>query len=135
MDVVCDCSSTYPTTHTLYTHTVVSLYSYRFFRHSHTSSGCLSVDLCSVFTVPFFPLARRELGVGSYSRRFGTRVSGIRLTCPAQLSCDLTLFASMLVVSACSRMRALVIRSCQWTPMIALRMCCSNCSSTFTWRR
>ena len=31
--------------------------------------------------------------------------------------CDMTMCASMLLLSSCSRMRALVIRSCQWTPM------------------
>ena len=87
---------------------------------SHTSSGWLSVGLCSVSTIRQFSVslmkARRTVGPSC----FGTRVSGMRLTCPAQLSCDLTVCASMLIVSACSRMRALVIRSCQWTPRIAL---------------
>ena len=61
-----------------------------------------------------FPLARLNLG---YRKCFGTtRVSGMRLTCLVLLSCDLTMCATMLVVSACSRTRELVIRSCQWTP-------------------
>ena len=50
-----------------------------------------------------FPLAasfRFPDESSAYSSCFGTRVSGMRLTCPAQLSCDLTMCASMLVVSA-----------------------------------
>ena len=68
----------------------------------------------------------------AYSSCFGTQVSGMRLTCQAQLSCDLTMCASMLVVYACLRMLALVTQS--WTPWTALSMRCWNCSTIFTWR-
>ena len=57
------------------------------------------------------PVDRLPDESSAYSSCFGTQVSGsgMRLTCSAQLSCDPSICASMLVVSACSRMQALVI--------------------------
>ena len=72
---------------------------------SDTSSGCLSIiGLCSVSTVHRFSAFQMK------AQRFGTRVSGMDLTYPARLSCDPTMCASTLVVFACLRMRALVVR-------------------------
>ena len=68
----------------------------------HISSGWLSVGIFSVSTVGHFFRFPDESS--AYSSCLGTRISGMRLTCPAQLSCDLKICASMLVVSACSRM-------------------------------
>ena len=68
----------------------------------------------------------RSYKSSAYSSCVGTlacaQVSGMRFTCPTQLSCDPTMCVPVLVVSVCPRMRALVIRSCRWTPMIDLGM-------------
>ena len=72
-----------------------------------------------------FPFARRK----AFSSCFGSRVSGTRITCPAQSSCDLEMYASINASCFCLFEDASVgyHNFCQWTRMYVLIVRLRNC--------